>query len=362
MRPKGFSNLSVMAVIRVTVVMLLVTACYKIIQPFLGALIWAVIIAVSVWPACHWLTDHLKGRRRLAALILIGAIALALAAPIGLMILSLGDLWPLLMRIAHGLATFHLPDPPVWLGNTVLIGPPIVHFWQSAQTDLPAVLDNLMPAINRGALWSLSYGAQLALSLLEIILALFVACLLLINGERAWHLAELSIVKLGGAPATELPEVVVRTIRSVTTGVIGTALAQTLLCVIGLLIAGVPAPLVLGFLCFMLAVAQMPTLLIWLPAAAWVFYTGHSGRALFLLLWGFLLVNTIDNIIKPFLISQGSKLPLSLIFIGVIGGLIAWGMIGLFIGPTLLAVGYTLFEYWLHGDDPRIRAQPLDTD
>jgi predicted PurR-regulated permease PerM len=237
-----------------------------------------------------------------------------------------------------------------------------VHFWQSAQTDLPAVLDNLMPAINRGALWSLSYGAQLALSLLEIILALFVACLLLINGERAWHLAELSIVKLGGAPATELPEVVVRTIRSVTTGVIGTALAQTLLCVIGLLIAGVPAPLVLGFLCFMLAVAQMPTLLIWLPAAAWVFYTGHSGRALFLLLWGFLLVNTIDNIIKPFLISQGSKLPLSLIFIGVIGGLIAWGMIGLFIGPTLLAVGYTLFEYWLHGDDPRIRAQPLDTD
>jgi len=351
MLSKGLSNLSVMAVLRIAVMLLLVAACYMIISPFLGALIWAVIIAVSMWPAFTWLTYKLNGRRRIAALLLVSAITLALAAPIGLMVMSLTDVWPLLSHMAHGMAGFQLPPAPAWVGNLPLVGGALLDLWQSAQSDLPAMLGNLLPAINRGALWSLSYGAQLALSLLEIILALVIAFMLLIHGEGAWRLAEKTIVKLGGAPATELPQVVARTIRSVTTGVIGTALAQTLLCVIGLLIAGVPATLVLGFLCFMLAVAQMPTLLVWLPAAGWVFYTGHTGRTIFLLLWGFLLVNTIDNFIKPFLISQGSKLPLSLIFIGVIGGLLAWGMIGLFIGPTLLAVGYTLFVHWLNGDE-----------
>jgi predicted PurR-regulated permease PerM len=348
---KGLANISVMAVMRIMVVLLLVFACVRIVQPFLGALIWAVIIAVSVWPAFNWLAYRLNARRKLAACLLIGAIAIALAAPIGLMILSLGDLWPLLHDLANSLGGYHLPDPPQWLASLPVVGPGVSQAWKGAQADLPSMLTKLLPAINRGALWSLSYGAQLALSLLEIVLALIVAALLLINGEHAWSVAEKTILKLGGAPATELPDVVVRTIRGVTTGVIGTALVQTLLCVIGLVIAGVPAPLVLGFLCFMLAVAQMPTLLVWLPAACWVFYTGHKGLGIFLLLWGFLLVNTIDNFIKPVLISQGAKLPLSLIFIGVIGGLLAWGMIGLFIGPTLLAVGYTLFEHWLKGEE-----------
>jgi predicted PurR-regulated permease PerM len=350
LRANGFSSISVMAVFRVVVVMLLVISCIKVMLPVLGALTWAAIIAVSVWPAFNWLTDKMHGHSRWAAVLLIGCIALALAAPIGLMLLSLGDLWPLLHNITAEMGHYRLPDLPGWLSGLPAVGDALSQFWKSAQNDLPAMLSRLLPAINRGALWSLGYGAQLAISLLEIVLALVVAALLLINGDHAWHLTEKTISKLGGAPANELPEVIARTIRSVTTGVIGTALAQTLLCVIGMLIAGVPAPLVLGFLCFMLAVAQLPTLLVWLPASGWLFYTGHTGLTVFLVLWGFLLVNTIDNFIKPVLISQGAKLPLSLIFIGVIGGMLAWGMIGLFIGPTLLAVGYTLFDHWLKGE------------
>ncbi|WP_239688519.1 AI-2E family transporter [Aquitalea magnusonii] len=187
--------------------------------------------------------------------------------------------------------------------------------------------------------------------MLEIVLAIVIAGLLLINGDKLWDGAELAISKLGGATADELPEVIARTIRSVTTGVVGTALAQTVLCVIGLLIAGVPGALVLGFLCFIVAVAQLPTLLIWLPAALWVFYTGQTGLGIFLLVWGFLLVNTIDNVLKPLLISQGAQMPLSIIFMGVIGGLLAWGLLGLFIGPTLLAVGFTLFQHWLRPEN-----------
>ena len=141
--------------------------------------------------------------------------------------------------------------------------------------------------MNQGALWLLSGGANLSLSLLEIVLAIIVSGLLLINGDRLWDMVELIVIKLGGAPAGELPDVIARTIRSVTTGVVGTALAQTILCVIGLLIAGVPGALVLGFLCFIVAVAQMPTLIVWSPAAAWVFYTGNTGLGIFLLVWGF---------------------------------------------------------------------------
>ncbi|GGY20987.1 AI-2E family transporter [Paludibacterium paludis] len=346
---RRWSGISVMAVIRVAVVLLLVAACLKIIQPFLGALIWSIIIAISAWPATTFLTERFGGRRKLAVGVIILTMLLALVAPITLMALSLADTLPQLTSMLHQLATSRLPAPPQWLAGIPLAGEPMVKFWISAQNDLPGLLEKVRPMLNQTVLWSLSNGARLGVSILEIVLAIIIAAAFLLNGEVAWLTAERTIVKLGGAPAEELPDVVARTIRSVMTGVVGTALVQTLLCVLGLVIAGVPGTLVLGFLCFMVAVAQLPTLVVWLPAAGWVFYTGETGYGIFLLAWGFLLVNTIDNFIKPILISHGANLPLALIFMGVIGGLIAWGVIGLFIGPTLLAVGYTLFQHWLAG-------------
>ncbi|EEG08309.1 AI-2E family transporter [Pseudogulbenkiania ferrooxidans] len=351
MLDKGFAGIGVMAVLRVAIVALLVWACLQVILPFLGALTWAVIIAISAWPLYQRLTQCLRGRGNLAALLVVLLLGLALAVPLGLMVLTLTDTLPHLNGIAHGLANFTLPPPPAWLGKIPLTGEALTQYWVTAQTDLPGLLARLKPWINQGALWLLGRGAMLGVSLLEIVMAIIVAGLLLANGEALWRIAERVINKLGGASASELPQVVARTIRGVTTGVVGTALAQTILCVIGLLIAGVPGALALGFLCFVIAVAQLPTLLVWLPAAGWVFYTGATGMGVFLLLWGFLLVNTIDNVLKPLLISQGAKLPLSLIFLGVIGGLLAWGIIGLFIGPTLLAIGFTLFQFWLNNDE-----------
>jgi predicted PurR-regulated permease PerM len=359
------TGMSVMAVFRIAVLSLLVLACVKIILPFLGALIWAIIIAISTWPAFNMLAERLGQRRKLTAVILVGLMLLALAVPISLMVLSMIEFLPRLSTLTHDLTAVALPDAPVWLDSIPVLGPATSQLWHTAQGDLPSMLDKLRPALNQGAIWSLSHVAQLGLSLLEIVLAIVVSGILLYNGEEAWYGAERTIVKLGGAPAIDLPEVVARTVRSVTTGVVGTALAQTLLCVVGLWIAGVPGSLVLGFLCFMLAVAQMPTLFVWMPAAAWVFYSGNTGHAIFLALWGFLLVNTIDNFLKPMLISQGAKLPLSLIFLGVIGGLIAWGVIGLFIGPTLLAVAYTLYRHWLEGEysaPTRVAGKPGNGD
>ncbi|OWY40214.1 AI-2E family transporter [Xenophilus sp. AP218F] len=350
-RRSAFPNISIISVSRIACVALLVLACLKVIQPFLGALTWAAIIAISAWPVYCRLRKRLGGRKKIPALLVVLALSLALAIPIGLMGMTLADTIPSLTSLAHDLAGFRLPDAPASLQTLPLIGESLLKFWQGVQTDLPGFIDKMQPIVNKVGMWALSSGATIGLSLLEIALAIVVAGLLLINGDNLWETVERGIVKLGGAPAGELPEVIARTIRSVTTGVVGTALAQTFLCVIGLLIARVPGALVLGFVCFVVAVAQLPTLIVWLPAAAWVLYSGHTGLGVFLLVWGFLLVNTIDNVLKPLLISQGAQMPLSVIFIGVIGGLIAWGVIGLFIGPTLLAVGLTLLRHWLAQDD-----------
>lgn len=353
---KAFPNVSILAVFQIAIIALLVMSCLRVIQPFLGALTWASIIAISAWPLHCRLRQKLGERHKLAALLIVLALALALAIPIGLMALTLADTLPHLSGLTHDLTQLTLPNAPAWLANIPVVGESLQKLWGSVQADLPGFFEKIRPAVNQGALWLLSGGANLSLSLLEIVLAIIVSGLLLINGDRLWDMVELIVIKLGGAPAGELPDVIARTIRSVTTGVVGTALAQTILCVIGLLIAGVPGALVLGFLCFIVAVAQMPTLIVWLPAAAWVFYTGNTGLGIFLLVWGFLLINTIDNILKPLLISQGAQMPLSLIFLGVIGGLIAWGVIGLFIGPTLLAVALTMLRHWLRPECPEPKA------
>ncbi|WP_293759977.1 AI-2E family transporter [uncultured Aquitalea sp.] len=358
MSSKPFTGFSIMTVARIALLAMLVISCLKVIQPFLGALTWAAIIAISAWPLHTKLRTRFNGRAKLSALLIVLLLALTLAIPIGLMAMTLADTVPQVSNINQDLSAFHLPDAPQWLSNLPLVGSGLTKFWQSVQADLPGFFEKIRPTMNKAAVWILESGASASLSMLEIVLAIIIAGVLLINGDALWDGAERIIVKLGGETADKLPEVIARTIRSVTTGVVGTALAQTVLCVIGLLIAGVPGALVLGFLCFVVAVAQMPTLIVWLPAAGWVFYQGHTGMGVFLLLWGFLLVNTIDNVLKPLLISQGAQMPLSIIFMGVIGGLLAWGLVGLFIGPTLLAVGFTLFKHWLEPEDQACEHQP----
>jgi predicted PurR-regulated permease PerM len=281
MTPKPFPSISVMAVLRVAVMGLLILSCLKVIQPFLGALTWAAIIAISAWPLFTRLRLRLNGRAKLAAVIIVGTLSLTLAIPIGLMALTLADTIPQLASMSRDLTSIHLPNAPAWVNTLPLVGESLHKFWVSVQLDLPGFIDKIRPAINKAALWALESGASASLSMLEIVLAIVIAGLLLINGDKLWDGAELAISKLGGATADELPEVIARTIRSVTTGVVGTALAQTVLCVIGLLIAGVPGALVLGFLCFIVAVAQLPTLIIWLPAAGWVFYSGRDRHGHF---------------------------------------------------------------------------------
>jgi len=152
--------------------------------------------------------------------------------------------------------------------------------------------------------------------------------------------------RVGGKQAPGLTRIAGDTIKSVVYGVIGTALAQGFLAGIGFLIAGVPGTLLLGVLTCILSLIPFGPPLIWAPAAIWLFQNGETGWAVFLALWGFLLVSTVDNVLKPYFISKGSHLPFILVFLGVLGGVLAFGILGIFLGPTLLAIAYTLFQEW----------------
>lgn len=333
-------------ILRVAAIALLVFACLQVIQPFLGALTWAGIIAVSTWPAYQRLCGWLKGRQALAATLLVIALGTALILPLALLATSLVDSVPNIASFASGLADMKQQPPPHWFSSIPLLGPYLIDIWQNS--DISGLFTKAKPYIDQTAYWALSQGAQLGKNLVVLVLALILSGVFLVYGDASWRTFEKVLARLGGKVASDLPDLVARTIRSVTNGVVGTALLQGLLTIIGLLISGVPGAVILGFLCFLIAVAQLPTLIVWAPAAAWLFYSGSTGYAIFLTLWGLLLVNTIDNVVKPYLISHGAGLPLPLIFLGVIGGLLSWGLIGLFIGPTALAVGYTIFSQWLN--------------
>ena len=339
------------SVIRTFLVFVLAAACIMVLRPFLGALTWAAIIAISVWPVFERLRRRLKGRTTLTAVLVISLLSLCVIVPIALMGLGLVNALPSIGQMLSGASSFSLPDPPSWLGTIPLVGDHLLKLWHSAQSDLPGMLAQFKPFLDDGASWLLRQGMTLGKAVVEIVLALIIAALFLVAGDKLWAGLGRAVVKIGGEVQGDLPELVAQTIRSVTTGVVGTALVQAILTVIGVAIAGVPGAMVIGFICFIVAVAQMPTFLVWAPAVAWLAMTGQTGMAIFLGLWGLLLVNTIDNFLKPYLISHGAGMPLSLIFLGVLGGLFSMGLLGLFIGPTLLAVAYRLLRHWL-GDPP----------
>lgn len=334
------------------IVAVLVIACLKIISPFLGALLWGTIIAISTWPLFDRLQRHLKGRQGVAAFILTGGLILVFVVPISLLVYSLTEHVASVSGLIKDLTTISLPPVPFWLADAPLIGPRINELWQHANTDMPALLETVKPAIKDGTAWLLKQSGSLSLSLLEFLLAIVLAGFLCVNSAGAKTLMERLIYRIAGQQGYALISVASQTVRSVSLGVVGTALIQAVLSVFGLIIAGVPGASLLGLFSFILAMMQIGTAPVWIPAAIWLGYQGATGWAIFTVVWG-ILINISDNFIKPYLISQGgSGLPIPLVFLGVLGGLLAWGFVGVFVGSTLLVVCFTLLKSWLDMEQP----------
>jgi predicted PurR-regulated permease PerM len=331
--------------IALSLIAILAFACLQITAPFLRAFTWAIIMAVSTWPLFLRLRQKLGERKKLAATMVAITLALAFLLPGVLLVTSLTDSIQSVAALATDLTTLKLPDLPSWVTGLPVVGERIDSVWQSARTDMG--MEKLRPYIITATQWLLAEGAQLGLTLLEFVLAIVFTGILYVTGDSITALVKQFATRVGGESSLNLLSVAVQTIRSVAFGVIGTALIQAVLSVVSFVIAGVPGIAVLGLFCFVVAMLQIGTGLVWIPIAVWLVYQDQKGWATFIVVSG-LLINIMDNFIKPYLISrQGAGIPTILIFIGVLGGLIAWGFLGIFLGATLLAIGYTVLRSWL---------------
>ena len=343
---------------QLAIVFTLIFACYKLFAPFIGAMVWGAIIAISLWPLFFRIDRRLAGRHGWAATLLGMLLALVLVIPLITLGLSVVDGVNWVLQQPFDLESLKQRELPPWLVNLPLVGAPLLHGWQNMMTHLSDTLQQVTPFLRDMVLWLLKKGTGAGMAAVQFLIAIIVAMVLLAKHQACNDFARRLAQRISPTRGEFLLDQAQRTVRGVSMGVMGTAFAQAALTALGLLVCGVPAAAALGFATFLVAVIQLPTFFIWAPAAFWLYSSGDHFWAGALAVWGLVVVNTIDNVLKPYLISQGASLPLPLIFIGVIGGLLAWGFVGLFIGPTILAMTYTLMLDWLYLTDSE-SAQPV---
>ncbi|KAF1032103.1 MAG: putative transport protein YdiK [Pseudomonas sp.] len=317
-----------------------------VMAPFWSALFWGAVLAFASWPLMRLLTRLLRGRESLAASILTLGWMLLVAVPLVWMGFNLADHVRDAVGLIKDIQVDGLPAAPAWLGSIPVVGDRLVTLWNSIDQQGAALVVSVKPYLGQVGNWLLARSAQVGGGILELTLSLVFVFFFYRDGPRLAMFVHRLLERLIGDRAGYYIELVAGTVQRVVNGVIGTAAAQGLLAVIGFLIAGVPGALVLGSITFLLSLIPMGPPLVWIPATAWLAWKGDYTYAVFLGVWGTFIISGVDNVLKPYLISRGGNLPLVIVLLGVFGGLIAFGFIGLFIGPTLLAVAYSLLMDW----------------
>jgi len=327
---------------------LLLGASLWILRPFLGPAIWALMVVVATWPLMLRLQGLLWGRRSLAVTAMTLLLLLLFVVPLVLAIITIVGNADRLVEWARIAADYRLPDaPPAWVTALPMVGSLIDSAWQqSAALGLRDMLPRLSPYAGDLTRWFVAEVGSIGVLLLQFLLTVVIAAVMYGYGEEGARLVRRFAHRLAGERGDGAAVLAGNAIRGVALGVGVTALAQAVLGGLGVALAGVPFAPLLTALMFMLCIAQVGPVPVLLAAAGWAFYDGSTGWAIFLVVWsGF--VGTVDNFIRPVFIRMGADIPLLLIFAGVIGGLFAFGLVGIFVGPVLLAVSYTLLEAWM---------------
>lgn len=334
-------------IIVLVVLGLLVVASFVVLRPFLTSLIWALILSISTWPTFLWIERRLGGRRGPAAMVMTLLLVLGLFVPLTIIGGNLADNVTVLAEKVRAMLQAGPPAPPSWLSELPFVGDDLLEKWLELTRQpekLATIATSYIGPVSR---WLLNVAAILGSGLVELSLSILMTFFFYRDGVAGGKRLAAVVGRLAGERAHRLLDVARTTMEGVIYGILGTALAQGTLLGIGLWLAGVPGAFLLGVITAFVSVTPIGPPLIWMPAAAWLYFSqGQLGWALFTALWGALAVGTIDNVVKPLFISRGSALPLLLVFLGVLGGGLAFGFLGIFIGPTLLAVAYTLMKEW----------------
>lgn len=339
---------------RLTVIALLLIGAFLVIQPFLPAILFAIVICLSTWPAFDALRRRWGNRESLAALVFVLGLLLVIALPIFLtaqsLVVNSGSVVDTLREHFDNRANLSLP---AFVVNLPLIGTSIDSYWQQliASSEEIGTLARRMVDPARKALVVL--GGAVFEGLLQVLIAIFVAFFLYRDGDRAGAMVRDGVARLAGDErGAALLGTAQSAVRGVVHGLIGTALAQAIVAGIGFLIAGVPGAFLLSALTFVLSLVPMGPVLIWGGAAAWLYAQDRTGWAIFMVIYGAAVISSVDNFVKPILMSRAGNLSMLLVVLGVFGGAIAFGVVGLFVGPVLLAVSWSLVNAWLGYTDP----------
>ncbi|MFC5698597.1 AI-2E family transporter [Pseudomonas sp. GCM10022186] len=325
----------------------LLGASLWVLAPFVSALFWAAVLAFASWPLMRLLSNALKGRESTAAALLTAGWMLLVALPLVWLVSNLAEHVRDATELVKDVQVEGLPPPPDWLPQIPLVGERLVRAWHSIDAQGAAFFASLKPYMGQAGNWVLARTAQVGGGMVELVLSLVLVFFFYRDGPRMAVFVERALERLIGDRAEHYLELVAGTVQRVVNGVIGTAAAQALLALIGFWIAGVPGALVLGIVTFALSLIPMGPPLVWVPATAWLVWHGDYGYAVFLGIWGMFIISGVDNVLKPYLISRGGNLPLVVVLLGVFGGILAFGFMGLFLGPTLLAVAYSLISDWI---------------
>lgn len=336
----------------------LIASSLWIVRPFLVALTWATMIVVATWPLLLHAQAWLGGRRSLAVATMTIALLLILLVPLYLGIETIVKNASWIAEWSKSLATLTVPQPPTWLEGVPVVGAKLAGGWrQVAAAGSEEVATRIAPYSRALVLWFAGQVGNIGLLLVQFLLTVIIAAIMYANGEAAARGADRFARRLAGPQGEQAVHLAGQAIRGVALGVVVTAILQSTAAGIGLVIVSVPFAVLLTAVIFMLCVAQVGPGLVLIPAVIWVYSARGAVWGTGFLVWA-IFCSTFDNFLRPMLIKRGADLPLLLIFAGVIGGLIAFGVIGLFIGPVVLAVAYTLLVEWVSRDEPSDEQEP----
>ena len=331
-------------------------------RPFLAATVWAAMLVVATWPLFRSLELRLGGRRGPAVAIMTVAMLLLLVLPLWLAIDTILEHSGQLAAAGKSLAEDGLPQPPAWVGGLPLIGERVAGAWeQLAAGGAAGVIGKVTPYAADAGKWVLAQVGGLGGMLIQFLLVVTISAILFASGEDGARMARRFGRRLAGERGENAIILAGQAIRGVALGVGVTAIVQTVLGGIGLAVAGVPFASLLSAVMLMLCIAQVGPMLVLLPAVGWMYWAGDTGWGTFLMVWS-LVVGSLDNFLRPMLIKRGADLPLLLIFAGVIGGMLGFGLIGIFVGPVVLAVTYTLMLAWIEDALGKDEPEPLPVE
>jgi predicted PurR-regulated permease PerM len=338
---------------------ILIAASFWILKPFLPSLIWAAMIVAATWPFMLKVQGWLGGKRGLAVAAMTLSMLLLFIVPLSIAIIAIVENADKIAFWVKTLETQALPTLPKWVEGLPFAGPKLATAWDGLAAGPAGLSARLAPYAGKLLNWFLSEAGSVGMITMQFLLTVIISAIFYSKGEAA----SMSVIRfarrLGGQHGEDVAVLAAKTVRGVALGVVGTALIQSIFGGIGLAVAGVPAATVLTAVMFVLCIAQIGPGLVLIPAIIWLFYGDHMTWGTALLIWS-IFVTAIEHFLRPILIRKGADLPLFLIFSGVIGGLVAFGIVGLFIGPVVLAISYRLLAVWVDSAEENPAESPGD--